>query len=458
MKPEIAEIKDSIVEAMNSTFETKSAESALALKTAIDEINEKADVSTLEFKSQLDALVEAGKTIESQGKELAALTETIEEVKNLAADSDAKLQSRNTNMEHSSMELKFDDKLLSDKLKEVFLSGEKADFAKIDTKTLSIGGSGGESLAIDEELGRTIIERARENVAILGLIANKNVGSVEYREMVLRTRPATGKVLENTTGAAAWSLTGTQSYVGVSMTVAKQYAKPVISDEAIADPHIDIYSHLQTLLSEETSRYWAIQVLFGTGAANNELRGILNESASAGRLDADESLDYDGSTRDVNLYMAKVSGVDDSIGDDVSAIDNAIDMTTVVPSRYLAGAKFVMNRRTLGNYRKLRDADNKPLIQFEAGGFSLVGYVVVIEDYMPNEDGTVQGTAMTGKKFPVIFGDLSKAYALCSIDDNFLVDPYSADGGVTIKYSSRKGDIVQNNDAIVVLRTSATWV
>ena len=108
MKPEIAEIKDSIVEAMNSTFETKSAESALALKTAIDEINEKADVSTLEFKSQLDALVEAGKTIESQGKELAALTETIEEVKNLAADSDAKLQSRNTNMEHSSMELKFE--------------------------------------------------------------------------------------------------------------------------------------------------------------------------------------------------------------------------------------------------------------------------------------------------------------------------------------------------------------
>jgi HK97 family phage major capsid protein len=458
MKTEIADIKESIVTAMNSTFEAKSVESALALKTAIDAINEKSDVTSLEFKSQLDALTEAGKTIELQGKELAALTQTIEEVKNFAADAEAKAASRNTNMEHKSMELKFDEKLLSDKLKEVFLSGEKADFAKIDTKSLSIGGAGGEVLAIDEELGRTIIERARENVAILGLVANKNVGSVEYREMVLRNRPAVGKVLENTSGAAAWSLTGTQTYVGVAMTVAKQYAKPVISDEAIADPHIDIYSHLQTLLSEETARYWAIQVLFGTGAANNELRGILNESASAGRLDATESLDYDNSTRDVNLYMAKVSGTDDSIGDDVTAIDNAIDMTTVVPSRYLGTSVFVMNRRTLGNYRKLRDADNKPLIQFEAGGFFLVGYAIVLEDYMPNEDGTVQGTAMTGKKFPVIFGDLGKAFALCSIDDNFLVDPYSADGGVTIKYSSRKGDIVQNNDAIVVLCTRATWV
>jgi HK97 family phage major capsid protein len=457
MKPEIAEIKASLVDAMNETLEVKSTESALALKNAIDAINEKSDLTSTEFKSQIDALNEAGKVIELQGKELAALTESIEEVKNLAADAESKAASRNTNMETKGMELKFDQKLLSDKLKEVLLSGEKSDFAKIDTKSLSIGGSGGESLAIDEELGRTIIERARENVAILGLVANKNVGSVEYREMVLRNYPATGKVLENTTGAAAWSLTGTQSYVGVAMTVAKQYAKPVISDEAIADPHIDIYSHLQTLLSEETARYWAIQVLFGTGAANNELRGILNESASAGRLDATESIEYDTALRDVNIYMAKVSAVNDSIGDDVSAIDNAIDMTTLVPSRYLGNSKFVMNRRTLGNYRKLRDEDNKPLIQFEAGGFFLVGYSIVIEDYMPNEDGTVQGTAMTGKKFPVIFGDLSKAFALCSIDDNFLVDPYSADGGVTIKYSSRKGDIVQNNDAIVVLRTSATW-
>ena len=458
MPPQINEIKDAVVTAVNDQLELKADASALELKADASELELKADASALELKADAVALVAAQETIALQGKALDALNESFDEVKNIAADAEAKVASQSLNMDHKNMELQFDTKALNAKLKEVFASGEKADFATIDTKTLAIGGSGNESLAIDEELGRTIIERARENVAILGLIANKSVGSVEYREMVLRTYPGTDKVAENISGASAWSLTGTQTYVGVAMTVAKQYAKPVISDEAIADPHIDIYSHIQTLLSEETSRYWAIQVLYGTGAANNELRGILNENATTGRLDKTISIDLDAGSRDVNYYAAKVSAAADSIGDDVTAIDNAIDMTTIVPSKYLSGSKFVMNRRTLGAYRKLRDTEDRPLIQFEAGGFSLVGYTVVIEDYMPNEDGTVQGTALTDKNFPVIFGDLGRAFALCSIDDKFLVDPYSADGGVTIKYSSRKGDIVQNNDAIVVLRSTATWV
>lgn len=453
----IESIKSALVGAVNEKLETKANAADVEAK-----LGEKADAENvavaLSSKADAEALATANATIAEQGETIKSLSATVEEVKQIAADAEAQVKDQALTMGTKDVELQFDTKALNAKLKEVLASGEKADFAEIDTKTLAIGGSGGESLAIDEELGRTIIERARENVAILGLIANKSVGSVEYREMVLRAYPATDKVAENVSGASAWSLTGTQTYVSVAMTVAKQYAKPVISDEAIADPHIDIFAHLQTLLSEETSRYWAIQVLFGTGAANNELRGILNEDATGGRVDKVHSIDLDAGSRDVNFYPAKISGAASIGADDVAAIDNAIDMTTIVPSKYLGNSKFVMNRRTLGAYRKLRDTQDRPLIQFEAGSFNLVGYPVVIEDYMPNEDGTVQGTALTGKNFPVIFGDLGRAYALCSIDDKFLVDPYSADGGVTIKYSSRKGDIVQNNDAIVVLRSTATWV
>lgn len=455
-KVDVEAIKASLVGAIEGQLGSKAnaEEVATQMGTKADAENVAVALGT---KADATALETANATIAEQGESIKTLTATVEDVKQIAADAEAKIKDQVITMGSKDVELQFDTKALNAKLKEVFASGEKADFGTIDTKTLAIGGVGNESLAIDVELGRSIIEMARENVVILGLIANKSVGSVEYREMVLRTLPATGKVLENTSGAAAWALTGTQTYVGVAMTVAKQYAKPVISDEAIADPHIDIYSHLKTLLSEETSRYWAIQVLYGTGAANNELRGILNESATAGRVDKDESIDLDSSSRDVNYYPAKVSGAANSVGDDITAIDNAIDLTTIVPSKYLGGSKFVMNRRTLGAYRKLRDGMDRPIVQFEAGGFTLVGYTVVIEDYMPNADGTVQGTAMTGKNFPVIFGDLSRAFALCSIDDKFLLDPYSTDGGVTIKYSSRKGDIVQQSDAIVVLRTTATW-
>ena len=56
---------------------------------------------------------------------------------------------------------------------------------------------------------------------------------------------------------------------------------------------------------------------------------------------------------------------------------------------------------------------------------------------------------------PIIFGDLSKAYALCNIDENMIVDPYTLDGAVQFKHEQRKGDIVQHNDAIVIVKVSA---
>ena len=331
---------------------------------------------------------------------------------------------------------------------------------KIDLKNLNLGADGN-ALAIDEELGRTIMERARENVAILGLIASKSVGSVEYREMVLVNFPTTAAVGEQTSGtnpAINWDQTDTQKYVSMSLMVAKQYAKPQISREAINDPHIDIFAHLQSLLAEELSRYWARQVLFGAGdGSNNMLRGILGPLRFTGSTGDSALPTFHASTpRPVNTYPSLPSGITDSIGhtdptDPDSAIDNVIDLTAKLPSRYLSGSVYTMNRFTLAQYRKLKDLEGRPLIQFEAGSFMLAGYPVVLEDYMPLADGTTE--AGVNVKAPVIFGKLAEAYALCSIDEHFLVDPYSVDGAIVLKTEIRKGDIVQKNDAIVILAT-----
>lgn len=431
-----------------------------AVVAAVDtQLQGKADAETVADLETKNA--EQAATIGEQDAQIKTLQADVLEVKNLAADLEAKGQVITGAPQMT--EMKLDTKAVSDALKGVLAKGEKFDLGDLDTKSLVIGdNAGGHELAIDQELGRAIIERARENVAILGLIATKNVGSTDYREMVLRQYPASAEGAEqtgnsNTAPGDIWALTGTQTYESVVLNVGKQYAKPIISDEAIADPHIDIFAHLKTLLSEEMSRYWALQVLFGNGAGNN-LRGIIGA-----RIDATESV-KPASTRNFDMYPVVLSGVVDSIGNTdptaaSSAIDNAIDLTIEIPSMYLAGSKFVMNRRTLGKYRKLKDLDGRPLIQFEAGTFNLVGYAVSIEDYMPDVDGTnAGGLGATAARYPVIFGDLKRAYALCSIDDKFLVDPYSADGGVMLKVTSRKGDIVQHNDAIVLMRSDTDWV
>ena len=124
-------------------------------------------------------------------------------------------------------------------------------------------------------------------------------------------------------------------------------------------------------------------------------------------------------------------------------MDTLIDVTVALQTAFHANAKWVMNRRTLGAIRKLRDSENRPLIKFEESAFNLLGYPVVVEDYMP--DYNVADAA------GIMFGDLERAYCLVDIDDKFLVDPYSLDGAVQLKQTSRKGELVQNNDAIVVL-------
>lgn len=403
-------------------------------------------------QAQLDAIKAAAtEAMETKVAEITTQFETkladmqtqLEEKAQLMADMEAKLQTPAPTIVAGG-EVKFDEHALNAKLREVFTNCKEGikDLGKVDTKALAVGGTGGESLAIDQELGRRVIERARENVAILGLVGRKSVSSTDYREMVLRGYPATAKGTENVAGASGnWTETSTQTYEQVVMKVAKQYAKPFISNEAMKDPHIDLMAHLEVLLAEEFSRYWALQVLFGNGATDN-LRGILTTN----RLDPVESA-KDNDTRDFDYYPEIKSGAAADIGtDDKSIMDNMIDLTVALPTKYLQGSAYTMNRRTLGVLRKLRDAEQRPLIQFEASGFNLLGFGINIEDYWPD---------IAANAHPVVFGQLSQAYTLIDIDDEYLLDPYSADGGVLIKATSRKGEMVMHNDAVVFLKCAA---
>ena len=426
-----------------------------------------ANIDVNEITSAVSQVVtEKSEALESQIKslqeELKNAQSSAEEAKQLAADLEAKQEK--TLMQHTAQALGKDDfcsEKASDAIRARMKTKEQFDLKEIDTKTLSISGAGDAQLAIDNVLGRTIIERAREEVVILGLIANKNVSSTDYREMVLRARPAVsaGTEQDGTTAPGdIWALTATTTYTEVAMNVGKQYAKPLLSDEVINDPVINLMAHLESLLVEELARYWALEVLYGNGQANN-IDGILSTFLPT----QDSENDADAGARAKDKYRVVMSSVEDGLGNASpthasSAINVAIDLTVELPSRYHKNSKFVMNRRTLGLYRKLKDTQGRPLIQYESTGFVLVGYPVAIEDYCPDVNGTnPAGISAENARYPVIFGDLSQAYALCSIDDKFLVDPFTADGGTVLKYTARKGSLMQKNDAIVVLRSDADW-
>lgn len=401
----------------------------------------------METKAQLEQIAAGVSTAVASTKDsevkIKALEDTIAEMKNLVADVEAKAAEQVMRVKNvdETAELR---KEINSGLRAA-LSGptklkQATDLNNIEVKAVTIGGTDGEALAIDNVLGTSIIERARENVAILGLIGNKSVSSVDYREMVLRGYPEVGDGVEQVAGVN-WPSTGTMKYEEVTLNVAKKYAKPFISDEAAADPYIDLVAELERLLAEEMSRTWAVQVLFGDGTSGN-LRGLLSSKRiDAAALSGESYKDHE--TRDAEYYPVIATGVAGGLpAADADVIDLLIDITAALPTAYLGAAKWLMNRRTLAALRKLKDLEGRPYIQFEAGGFTLIGHPVALEDYMPD---------ITAGSTPIVFGDVKSAYTLADIDDKFLVDPYSIDGAVQFKQTSRKGDLVQKNDAIVVV-------
>ena len=132
--------------------------------------------------------------------------------------------------------------------------------------------------------------------------------------------------------------------------------------------------------------------------------------------------------------------------DDIARVNFIIDLVNKLPTQWLPGAKFHMNRKVKGTLEKIRDENNKPVFMNsyrEGGGFMLMGCPVVIDDTLPN---------LTANSTPIIFGNLGAAYAINDGDiDKMLIDPYTVDDCTVVKYSKEMFEMVQNSDAILIV-------
>ena len=100
--------------------------------------------------------------------------------------------------------------------------------------------------------------------------------------------------------------------------------------------------------------------------------------------------------------------------------DNIINLTYAIPTRFLAGAKFLMNRAVMAYIRTLKDAVTGAYLWQPTllgglgvgGNERLCGYPVVLADNMP---------AITSALYPIGFGDWSKAFAIVDRSPGFTV-------------------------------------
>ena len=328
------------------------------------------------------------------------------------------------------------------------LRDNKADFksfVELEVKAaLNITNTGEGLESIAEVLSREIVERAREMYPIVGEVRTRNMPR-NLREEVLLSFPSVQEGIENVAGTAI-SETEVQRYGEVTNQVAKVNAKPRITDEAMAAPDLDIYAHLLDLLQDEIGRYLAQQILFGNGTGKN-MRGILSSNRVDITNTTGESWNptFGAGARNLDFYPAYGTGVSGALpATDVAIVDWLIDLTTALPTKYLANAKFYMNRRTLAQFKKVRDANQQPVFlpTYMGQTMSLMGYPVVIEDYMPD---------LAADSLFMIFGDLKQAFSMSAGDiDKLLLDPYTVDGCTVVKVDKEYFEMVGKTDSILV--------
>lgn len=131
--------------------------------------------------------------------------------------------------------------------------------------------------------------------------------------------------------------------------------------------------------------------------------------------------------------------------------DAMVDLVYALEADYRANATFVMNSKTAGAVRKMKDGDGRFLWSdgLAAGESArLMGYPVLICEDMPD---------IGANAYAIAFGDFSAAYTVAERPDmRVLRDPFSAKPHVLFYASKRVGGDVSDFRALKLLKFAAS--
>lgn len=236
-----------------------------------------------------------------------------------------------------------------------------------------------------------------------------------------------GHAWASETGAAAE--TATPEFDRITIPLHELSALPKASQRLLDDAAFDIEGWLAGRIAEKFAR--AEAAAFVTGDGSDKPTGFLTHTAVA-----EDSWSWG------NLgYIA--TGADGAF----AGADALVDLVYALAAEYRAGASFVMNSKTAGTVRKLKDADGRFLWSdgLAAGEPArLLGYPVVIAEDMPD---------IAAGSDSIAFGDFSAGYTIAERPDlRILRDPFSAKPHVLFYATKRVGGDVSDFAAIKLLR------
>jgi len=230
--------------------------------------------------------------------------------------------------------------------------------------------------------------------------------------------------------------TGTPQVDRISIPLHELSALPKASQRLLDDSAFDVEGWLAQRIADKFSRAEAQAFISGDGL--DKPTGFLSYPKVDNELWAWGSLGY----------VPTGSDGDFSASDPADAV---VDLVYALGARYRANATFVMNSKTAGAVRKMKDADGRFLWSdgLAAGEPArLMGYPVLIAEDMPD---------IASDAFAIAFGDFRAGYTVAERPDlRILRDPFSAKPHVLFYATKRIGGDVSDFAAIKLLKFAAS--
>lgn len=296
---------------------------------------------------------------------------------------------------------------------------------ELDQKSMSTSVNSDGGYLVDPQMSETIKSVLQSGASIRAVATVVNVEATSYDVLIDTSDLGAGWASE--TGATAE--TGTPTIDRITIPLHELSALPKASQRLLDDAAFDIEGWLAGRIAEKFARAEAAAFVNGDGV--DKPTGFLTHTI----------VDNDAWAWDALGYVA--TGVDGALGNG----DAIIDLVYALGAEYRANGTFVMNSKTAGEVRKLKDGDGRFLWSdgLAAGEPArLLGYPVLIAEDMPD---------ISSGSASIAFGDFAAGYTVAERPDlRVLRDPFSAKPNVLFYATKRVGGDVSDFAAIKVLR------
>lgn len=303
------------------------------------------------------------------------------------------------------------------------LRGLALDGKAMNTQVNADGG-----FLVDPETSDRIRGVLKSTASLRAIATVVNVEASSFDVLVDHTDIGSGWATE--TGALAE--TSTPQIDRISIPLHELSAMPKASQRLLDDSAFDIEGWLAGRIADKFARAEAAAFVSGDGI--DKPKGFLAHAKVAEASWAWGSLGYVATGADGDFAATNAS-------------DAIVDLVYALSAEYRANASFVMNSKTAGAVRKMKDADGRFLWSdgLAAGEPArLMGYPVLIAEDMPD---------IASGAFAIAFGDFRNGYTIAERPDlRVLRDPFSAKPHVLFYASKRVGGDVSDFAAIKLLK------